>query len=270
MAFLKRHPLVLFFVLAFLFPWLIWGTSVGEAWGVLSFHIPQSLAFWIGLTLATYLAAALSGGRAAVRDLLSRMLRWRAHPFWYIAALLLTASLCFVAIGLFTASGGIHQLGVLLPLTGVAPYLLFESFLFLLTEETAWRGFALPRLQKRYSALSASLILGVLWGVWHTPLFLIPGSFQASIPFFGFVLSAIATSILTTWIFNNTGGSVLLTALFHGPTDAAIAYSSEMGGDLRLFWLFIAVQWAAALGVTALEGAARLSGRRVARGVTFS
>ena len=76
MTSLKRHPLIAFFVLAYALPWLVWGTSIAEVRGLLSFHIPQPLAFWIGLTLATFGVAALSGGAPAVRDLLSRMVRW--------------------------------------------------------------------------------------------------------------------------------------------------------------------------------------------------
>lgn len=70
-----RRALILFFVLAFLLSWLIWGTSIAESRGLLSFHIPQSLAFWIGLTLATYGTAAITGGWPAVKDLLVRLIR---------------------------------------------------------------------------------------------------------------------------------------------------------------------------------------------------
>ena len=62
MAGIKRHSLLMFFILAFIFPWLVWGTTIAQSQGLLSFHIPQSLAFWIGLNLATYITAALTGG----------------------------------------------------------------------------------------------------------------------------------------------------------------------------------------------------------------
>jgi membrane protease YdiL (CAAX protease family) len=103
------------------------------------------------------------------------------------------------------------------------------------TEETAWRGFALPRLQKNHSALSASLILGLLWGLWHIPLFLIPGSAQEAYPFIGFILLILPTSILFTWIFNHTKGSVLIAGLFHGFYDATVVYLGVLTGDIRLF-----------------------------------
>ncbi len=259
---LKNHPLPIFFVLAFLFPWLIWGTTIAQSRGILGFHIPQSLAFWIGLNLATYLTAAFTGGLPAIRDLLSRLIRWRVNPVWYVTALMITGLVSLISIGLHLALGGTHQVGVLLTLQGLLPSLLFQIFFFLLTEETAWRGFALPRLQAKYNALNASLILGVLWGLWHAPLVFIPDSFQSSIPFWGFVLAAIATSILATWIFNHTKGSVLVAAIFHGATDATIAYSNVMSGDVRLFWIYIGVVWIAAIVIIAYEGAAYLSRKR--------
>jgi uncharacterized protein len=259
MANLKRYPLIVFFFLAFLFPWLVWGTTIAQSRGILSFHIPQPLAFWIGLNLATYLTAMLTGGLPAIKDLLNRIIRWRVHLGWYLVALTLTGVFSLVSIGIYLITGGTHQIGVLLSLKNLLPSLLFQIFFFLLTEETAWRGFALPRLQAKYSALTASLILGVLWGLWHIPLAFIPGSFQSTIPFVGFILSTVAMSIITTWLFNHTNGSVLIAAIFHGATDATIAYTNVMTGNLSLFWIFIIVQCVAAIGIILIEGAAHLS-----------
>ena len=270
MTSIKRYPLAVFFVLAFVFPWLVWGTTIAQSRGLLSFHIPQSLAFWIGLNLATYLTAGLTGGIPAIKDLFHRIIRWRVRPVWYIVALVLTGLFSLIAIGAHLVLGGDHQVGVLLTLPNLLPSLLFQIFFFLLTEETAWRGFALPRLQAKYNALTASLILGVLWGLWHLPLIFIPDSFQSKIPFGGFVLSAIAMSIITTWIFNHSKGSVLVAAVFHAATDATIAYSGVMSGDMRLFWIFIAVQWAAVLVIIVAQGAKHLSRGKDLGGTTFS
>jgi membrane protease YdiL (CAAX protease family) len=246
MAGIKRHSLLMFFILAFIFPWLVWGTTIAQSQGLLSFHIPQSLAFWIGLNLATYITAALTGGWSAIKDLFRRILRWRVQPIWYLIALFLTGVLSLASIGIHLVLGGTHQVGVLLSFKDLLPSLLFQVFFFLLTEETAWRGFALPRLQARYNALNSSLILGVLWGLWHLPLVFVPDSFQSTVPYVGFLLSTIATTIIMTWLFNHSHGSVLVAAVFHGATDATIAFSNVMTGDLRLFWIFIVVQWIAA------------------------
>lgn len=253
------RALLLFFVLAFLLPWLVWGTTIAESRGLLSFHIPQSLAFWIGLTLATYLTAAITGGWPAVKDILMRLIRWRVQPVWYIVALGVTVTLSVIAIGVYRVFGGENQVGVLLSTQDIVPALLFQVFFFLITEETAWRGFALPRLQASFSALNASLILGVLWGIWHLPLFFIPDSFQSKLPLAGFLLATIAMSIISTWVFNHTHGSVLLVAILHAATDVTIAYSNVMSGAQTLFWIFVGVQCAFAVFLVIWQGSAYLS-----------
>lgn len=252
----KRHPLIWFFFFAFLFPWIVWGTSVFQA--RLTFHIPQPLAFWIGLTLASYGVAALSGGWPAVRDLLSRLVRWRAGVLWYGVALLLTPLLSLLAILVSAPFGGSPQIGVLLPASAIPGQLLFQVFFFTLTEETAWRGFALPRLQGRFNALTASLILGVLWGLWHIPLWFIPGSFQATLPYIGFFLLTVAQSVLFTWLFNHTRGSVLLAGLFHASADVALPYFGVLTSGPGLFWIFVAFTWLTALVVILVEGSKSL------------
>ncbi|MCX7522623.1 type II CAAX endopeptidase family protein [Microbacterium sp. STN6] len=246
---MKRHPLLVFFVLAFLLPWLVWGTTIAENAGMLSWHIPQSLAFWLGLTIATYTAAALTGGWPAVKDLLLRLIRVRVAVWWYAAALLLTPVLALVAGSLGALVGQPALAGVALPVSGLAGALLLNIWMWLITEETAWRGYALPRLQRRMNPLVASLVLGVAWGVWHLPLFFIADTFQAGIPFAGFLLSTIATSVIIGWIFNHAHGSVLIAALFHGVTDVAIAFSGAMSSGMLLFWVFVAVQVLAAAAV---------------------
>ncbi|MBE2240931.1 MAG: CPBP family intramembrane metalloprotease [Caldilineaceae bacterium] len=137
-----------------------------------------------------------------------------------------------------------------------------------MTEETAWRGFALPRLQSRYSALNASLILGILWGIWHLPLWFIPDSFQSTLPFGGFVLATVAMSIITTWVFNHTHGSVLLAAILHAATDVTLAYSNVLSGDLRLFWIFVVLQSVFAIFIVITLGAEHFSKNSDLRGTT--
>jgi CAAX protease family protein len=258
MASLKRHPLIVFFVLAYLFSWIVWGTSIAQAYGSLSFHIPQTLAFW-GLIFATYITAAITGGWPAVRETFSRTYRWRVGFIWYVVAILLTIVLGLVTLGVFSLMGGTHQIGMDLTFQGFLVFSLTETIFMVFTEETAWRGFALPRLQNDHSALSASLILGLLWGLWHIPLFLVPGSAQQSYPFIGFILLILPTSIFFTWIFNHTRGSVLLAGLFHGLYDATVVYFGILSGDGRLFWLFVVVSWFFAIVALRFEGAAHLT-----------
>src|SRR3712207_6537622 len=82
-------------------------------------------------------------------------------------------------------------------------------------EELGWRGYALPRLLARRSALAASLILGLLWGLWHLPTFYVLGAPQHGLPISAFLLLTMAYSVLFTWIYLHTRGSVLIATLFH-------------------------------------------------------
>lgn len=238
----SRRPLVLFFVLAFALPWLVWSTTIAEQHGLMNWHIPPSLAFWIGLPAAAYGAAALTGGRPAVIDLLTRMVRVRVPAASYAWAVLITPALAAATMGiaLLTPNSPVSAAGT--TAAALAGALVFNVFMWLITEETAWRGFALPRIQQRMNPLPASAVLGAAWAVWHLPLFFIAGSFQSGVPFVGFALSTVATSIAIGWLFNRSRGSVLIAALFHGVTDVTIAISGVMTSGAWPFWVFVGAQ----------------------------
>lgn len=239
---MKRHPLIIFFIAAFALPWFVWGTSIAENAGLIGWHIPESLAFWVALPVATYGTAALTGGWAAVKDLLLRLIRVKVNWRWYVLAVGLPVALGAALVGIGVLIGAPAQVGVLLPVGGLIVALLLNTWEWLITEETAWRGYALPRLQRRFNPLVASLVLGVLWGLWHLPLFFIPGSFQSTVPLIGFLLSTIATSVVIGWLFNRARGSVLIVALFHGFTDVMIAFTGVMTSGLVLFWITVVLQ----------------------------
>lgn len=266
---MRRFSLWLFFVLAFLFSWIVWFAAIAEARGTVAFHIPGAFAF-IGLSLAAIIAAFVDDGWAAFRDLVSRWFRWRVKPVWYGVAVALTGLLGLVALTSQAPFGLINPIGRNADAPAVLIYFLVQLPLFLVTEETAWRGFALPRLQAHMNALGASLVLGLLWGVWHTPLFLTPGTFQSTLPYAGFILSALATSVMHTWIFNNTRGSVLLAAIFHTSTDASILYLGVMSGGGELFWTFVLVQWLAAAIIVWRDGPRHLAHRADLSGTTYA
>lgn len=247
-----RRPLLIFFSLAFLLPWTVWGTTLAEQAGWLTWHLPSSLAFWIALPAASFGAAAITGGWPAVRDLLQRMIRVRVALRWWLVAIGLTPLLILVALlagGLAGARASIEAM----PLGAVAGSLALYWWMFLLSEETAWRGFALPRLQRLLPPVVADVVLGAIWAIWHLPLFFVAGSFQAGIPFPGFALSTIATSVLVGWVFRGAGGSTLIAALLHAVTDVSISGLGVMSGPAALFWIFVAVQAVTAVVVAAMQ-----------------
>ena len=110
-----------------------------------------------------------------------------------------------------------------MPLLGAAIFLGFSIFPgSALGEEIGWRGYALPRLQARRSALSASLIIGPIWALWHLPLWLTGAPGRTPILYAAFVVSAFALSVLLTWVYNSTGGSLLLVVLLHATINLPI------------------------------------------------
>lgn len=252
---MTRRPLLLFFLLAFALPWLVWGTTLAEQAGWIGWHIPGSLAFWVALPLATFATAAITAGWPGVRDLLARMLRVRVSVLWWVVALALTPVTAGAVLALAVATGAEPAVGVELPTAAVAATLLLNAWMFLLSEEPAWRGFALPRLEQRMNPLVASLVLGLLWGLWHIPLFFVADSFQQRVPFTGFLISAVATAVTLGWIFHHARGSVLIAALFHAVTDVTIAWTGVMTSGAGWFWAFVGLQCVVAV----------LAGARLAR-----
>jgi membrane protease YdiL (CAAX protease family) len=197
--------------------------------------------------LASFGAAALTGAMPAVRDLLSRLVRVRVGVRWYAAALLVPPATAAAAL----AVAGLVGSGSTAPSTSVgavAGLLVFNAGMWLLTEETAWRGFALPRLEQRFAPVTASVLLGLVWAAWHLPLFLVAGTFQSTIPFGGFLISTVATSVLIGTVFDGGRGSVLIAALCHAATDVTIATTGVMTSGAVLFWVFVTLQVVTALG----------------------
>jgi Type II CAAX prenyl endopeptidase Rce1-like len=155
------------------------------------------------------------------------------------------------ADGLSLAAAGLYYLfdGSRPVQIGAVSVLDFIVFVLVVGEELGWRGYALPLLLEKRSALMASLILGVLWGLWHLPTFLVPGTPQYGLPLPAFMLLTIEYSILMTWVYLHTKGSVLIATLFHGAINLSQGlFLGGIDGATR-YWLLSIVYGAAALVV---------------------
>jgi membrane protease YdiL (CAAX protease family) len=223
-ALVKKYPVLSLFVLA-----LVFGAAplAAVATGLLPQGFDQLGA--LSASLAGIVVAAVEGRKGGVRELLGRFLIWRVGIQWWAFALLFMVVPSVAALYLFSLFGGppVDWSG-LEPLYSVVPMILMLTIFAGIGEEFGWRGFAMPRLQARYNALVSSIIIGVLWGLWHIPLFLVEGTTQYNwrldaglIPaVLGYTVLVIAWSIQYTWVFNNTKGSVLLAAVLHGAGNA--------------------------------------------------
>jgi hypothetical protein len=240
-AFVKPHPLVAFFVLAYALTWpLIPLVSVSPLWGFPALFGPA---------LAAIIVVAVADGGAGLRDLLGRVARWRVGARWYAVALALPAALALAALGLHVGLGGQgpFELGGLSVLNIVV-------FVLIVGEELGWRGYALPKLLAERSVLAASLILGALWGAWHLPTFFVPGAPQYGLPFPAFVLLTMAYSVLFTWVYLHTRGSVLIAVLLHGAINLSQGFFLGAIDPTRVYWLLAAVYGVAALALVAAAG----------------
>jgi membrane protease YdiL (CAAX protease family) len=155
-------------------------------------------------------------GRRGPGTLFRQLRVWRVGIWWYLIAGLLPAGLWLAGRSLDTLLGRSYTVESVATDPDLAPYLagfLIGAFVYTLGEELGWRAYALPRLQQHRSALVAALVIGVLWGLWHVPTFLAQG--HTGTELVPLVVSPIAASVLFTWIYNSTGGSLLLVWLFH-------------------------------------------------------
>lgn len=233
-----RRPdraLIAFFLTAFLLPWTVWGSGIAADHGLISWHLPTGIALWT-LVPVTLTALARTGGRPALADYGRSLLRGRVPLCWWAAAAGIPAALAAVATVAGALTSGAAHLGATLTAPEAASYLLIGLGLFLLTEESAWRGFALPRLITHVQPLTASLILGVIWAGWHLPTFQLATESDSDVPYAGFAVMVIATSVITAWLYLNSGRSILLCAVFHAVADAAYAYTGVIGKDHHAFW----------------------------------
>jgi uncharacterized protein len=253
----KRRPLVSFFVLAFALSW--WG------WILYAFGLSPTPIASFGPFLAALVVLAVARGKGGVVGLLSRMVRWRVGLRWYAVALLLP-----VGVALVATSSNVFLLGARAPssaeLGGWSDLFTLFAILLLIPgmggawEEPGWRGFALPGLQAGRSALVASLILGAVWALWHLPL-LATGQMAS-----WDVVNIMGSAIVLTWVYNSTGGSVLIVMLFHAMNNTVLGhFFSRMfaGADSASQSLMLAVLWCAvALVVVVVTGPAHLSRTR--------
>ena len=247
----RRGGLLFYFLGAYALTWLFWVPAALAARGQLDLPMPDFLLLvlgGLGPMLAAILVSAYESGGAGARALFGQLLRWRVSLKWYLIALLGIAALELSVIPVRLASGGSVDGGSLLGALGVAPF----HFLFValigggLDEEMGWRGYALPRLQGRLGPLTANLLLGVVWAFWHLPLWFFPGYFPAGSSFGLYVVSTVALSFLIGWVYNGTGGSLLLAVLAHTASDVAdnlrtaALGPSGFGGELLLTGAFVA------------------------------
>lgn len=241
-TFVKRHAFIVFVALTVLISWLPW---IITGSGFLVF----------GPSIAGVIVIAMTSGKEGLRDMQKRSLRWRVGFRWWAVALFGSVFIILPAIAINAMMGGsspslafFQQEWYLIPV------------IFLLTiiggplgEEFGWRGFALPNLQQKWGAMIASIIIGIVWALWHLPLFFQEDSIHAQIgikflPVY--IIGEIVLAIIITWVYNKTGSSLLVggiilhnadnfwaTALLTNDTVATLQSGAQSQLNMQLYLL---------------------------------
>jgi membrane protease YdiL (CAAX protease family) len=250
-AFIKRHPLLSYFALTFAITWGLFVLAVGGPGGIpatkeefTTLPLGAILAVLVGPSVSGIVLTGLVYGREGFRDLLTRLRRWRVGARWYAVALL-TAPLVSTAVliplslispvflpGIFASEAKVSFV-----LMGIVVGLIVGIF-----EELGWTGFAVPTLLKlRYGVLSTGLIVGVLWGAWHllgndiwasvaTSGGLPPALFAVGVGLVLLVGQLPAYRVLMVWVYERSGGSLLLAILMHASYSASTFILGPVAG----------------------------------------
>ncbi len=228
-------PLIAFIALAYGISWLIWMPLWLPAFGVQGLPVlPFNHAMGaFGPLLAALVVTAYFDGWSGVARWGGRL--FRLGPRLWVAAVALFGPFALLLIGFavaYTWNGAKVDFAAIgrsseFPAFSAVGFLLYNILTFGLGEEAGWRGFALPRLQSRYSALAASAIIAVIWALWHLPLFAYrPGYVGMGVGgIIGWLVSLATGAVLTTTLFNASKGSILVVAAFHAAIDVAFTSS---------------------------------------------
>ena len=266
-AFAKRHPVLSYYILVFVISWGggllalgpggILGTTVTPRTQLLV-NVPIGI---LGPFIAGLLMTGLLYGRPGLRELLSRLLKWRVGAGWYAFALLTAPVITTLSLLTRSTPPAIattsDKLGLLL--MGLAIGLGSSPFF----EEVGWTGFAIPELRKRFGVLVTGLLMGVLWGVWHYPAFSATGRASAPLSTFVFTVALLFTwlipyRILMVWLYDHTQ-SLLLAMIMHVPIvmekfvlyppDASSTFTATSNLiDAGALWILVGVIFLASRG----------------------
>lgn len=236
---LKRNPLAAYFLVTYAISWTIWSPIVASAQGWVKWNVPYALYYFgsFGPLLAAFIVTGATEGRAGLRSLSRRILKWRIEPRYYAFAVLAPVALFLLALLFnYAVLGRLPELSLLgqpdyLPYLGPLGTLGVWFLTYGLGEETGWRGFALPHLQRTHSAASATLVLAMVWAGWHLPAYFFRDTYteMGILAFPLFAIMMIFTTMVFTWLYNGTGGSIFIVIVFHAVFNWLSV--SEAGGQ---------------------------------------
>jgi uncharacterized protein len=273
---MKSHPLLAYFALAIGISWLLWLPRIASAQGWIDVEVAEwwHYAGAAGPVTAAVIVASRTEGWSGLHGVLRQYSPSRIRLGWLLGALGVT--LAAFAVGLVAhrfVEGGWPSAADLaktsnLPALGLPLTFTVHVLTFGIGEETGWRGYALPRLQARHSALGATLILSLPWLAWHIPTFFENEDFRemGAVMLVGWAIGLILGAIALTWLYNSSRGSLITVIAWHGLFNTLVA--SEAAPEVIAPLMTTAIMALAAVGLFVagpreLTGLSKHSGTRV-------
>jgi membrane protease YdiL (CAAX protease family) len=246
-----------FFLLTFAYSWVIWIPSVLDGIGIeLPFDVAgYSIVVVIIGAFAPMMAAitliAREEGWKGTKAFLGQALDFRIKPVYLVIALALPVLIHVIAHYLAPAVG-LDVAKTLFPTEiSVAPIVLAIPYFILMLvigggqEEFGWRGYAQEPLQGKIGVIPASLVIGVIWGIWHLPLWFMAGDLHSAYSFLAFVMMTTSISIMYAWLYNSSGKKLIVVIFFHAMSNTAAPLLPFLHGiegkPESAYWIYAAV-----------------------------
>lgn len=228
---IEKHPVILFSTAVIVVSVIFTGIAI---------MVKNANITFLNIFAPTIIAILFTGislGRNGIYQLLIGQIFRKTAIFWLLISIILFPLISFLAISLYSYYVG-YDFTLMAP--QVFPHFI-TIFVIAVGQEFGWRGYLLPKLMKRYNAIVSSLILGIIWGVWHLPGYSIGVGVPLSLSFWIYMIWIISASFLMTWVYNNTG-SVLTSILLHASANAIFTYFPilPMAANSTIpLWLFL-------------------------------
>ncbi|MDD8025037.1 MAG: type II CAAX endopeptidase family protein [Acidobacteriota bacterium] len=230
--------LVIFLAVSFLITWICWGILVPPArartiaYGSLPFMLLYMFG-GLGPTIAAYVAVLATRAQSPLKEFHSRLFRWRVAGWWYLIALALPVALALASVGIAVFVDPDFPKGL-----SVRPWYMFAPLFLVMVaggglEELGWRGVAQPEMERRAGRPAAAVLVGLIWSLWHLPLFILPGVGQYGDNFPVFAIGIVGGALILAWLYGRTE-SILLCVLFHAGWNAVAALGLAVPPARRL------------------------------------
>lgn len=253
----KRNVLN-FFIITFIFSWLLWLPFVLSGFEVIQLSEAVSslmtLAVMIGAFGPMIAAVILIGrkeGKPGIKQFFRKAFSFRIKPIYYLLAFLLPMIITAISHYIVNFTGidilpdNLFPENLAIPvIVLVVPYFLFILIAGGGQEEFGWRGYAQQPLQQRFGILGGSILLGIIWGVWHLPLWVMPGEGHAYYSFFAFLIYTVSTSVIIGWLYNASGKKLVIAWIIHAVGNVSVPFFPIMHmADVAQpgYWVWVSV-----------------------------